>query len=936
MATTNPGKPNEPIILHFEWTAKESRFVDNALAALKVSTDHQLAHCPGVATYAFRRVDDRTIRMTEVYSDAKTFWAHIPSGSYISDKVQFLFNSDVRDHALGVGVGQLTEGIEATVKMMGGHTSPLLAGFALSSSPSTGEAVNPTLLSMLVKSCSEEDSRDFVVSTLAPFIKEAKSHANIRTCAVFCNENDIQVLVISSSELAISDLLASLKQTVLQLKKFDFALEICGDVGSTFQEQLSANGFTIETKKLDAGYLVHPVIISGVAQKKQVQSSPSSIPEPPTSPLFCLVIDQYTEEPTGIRFSAAAPGRSPHQYKNGAPNQTEADGTLEIPLLHIVRKLSGSGGTDVEIPIDKLFGLLERLRSWQRSLRLCNRSFANEILNEEEQYFVETFVENFHNIGYPLRAKDKHVNIEGLPEFIQTIEWAMREIIDGARKSIEAAQQVTYKGLMEAYPIGTTVVGPASGLGGAMVAYRVFDCYMSTQRSIFGARKYVFTIGLEFVVNLGAHFCVCNFEDKIEEFEGERSLSTLPYVPIAFQKHDESELFARGKAVAALGVRPVYRSYASGAFFAHLSGNSSGTPATVGVHQAGPGRCMVDNERGLILGHAPGVSYDGAGIAIQSTMKVYRVAVRASHENESEAVKQDRIKNAKLRLFKNLPGHFEVITWPAVVAYSFTWKTWGHVLTSGLREVQFSDEPWSQLVLPKRTKDLLYASVLFNLSGAPGVGDLIKGKSQGALYLLYGPPGTGKTLTVEAISEKFHLPLYTVSLGELGTTAREVDAAINNILALCAQWKAIVLLDEGDALLEQREKGKLQMNSLTGVLLRSLENFDGQLFITSNRLQHIDHAVLSRVTLAIKYDALDAAARASVWRNTLTRAGVNLQNLDVEALAKYEISGRELLHIVKLGLALAFFKETTLTQELIVAALEESLEFRSHFPTTSY
>lgn len=193
-----------------------------------------------------------------------------------------------------------------------------------------------------------------------------------------------------------------------------------------------------------------------------------------------------------------------------------------------------------------------------------------------------------------------------------------------------------------------------------------------------------------------------------------------------------------------------------------------------------------------------------------------------------------------------------------------------------------------------------------------------------------------KLFIVEAISEKFHLPLYTVSLGELGTTAREVDAAINNILALCAQWKAIVLLDEGDALLEQREKGKLQMNSLTGVLLRSLENFDGQLFITSNRLQHIDRAVLSRVTLAIKYDALDAAARASVWRNTLTRAGVNLQNLDVEALAKYEISGRELLHIVKLGLALAFFKETTLTQELIVAALEESLEFRSHFPTTSY
>lgn len=195
-----------------------------------------------------------------------------------------------------------------------------------------------------------------------------------------------------------------------------------------------------------------------------------------------------------------------------------------------------------------------------------------------------------------------------------------------------------------------------------------------------------------------------------------------------------------------LGTKPVYRSYASGSFFAHRSARD-GLAATAGLHQAGAGRCMVDNERGLMLGHAPGVSYDGAGTAIQSTLKVYRVAVRATHENETEAAKQERVKNAQLRLFKHLPAHFEAIAWPAVVAFSFTWKTWGHVLTSGLNEVQFSDEPWEQLVLPARTKELLFASAYYNLSGAPGVQDVIKGKSQGALYLLYGPPGTGKTLT---------------------------------------------------------------------------------------------------------------------------------------------------------------------------------------------
>lgn len=692
-----------------------------------------------MATYAFRRVGASTLRLTEVYRDAKAFWTHIPPGSYVSDKLQFLFDPEVREHASGVGVGQLPEGIEVTVKSMGGHSSPLLAGFVLNSAFTPQKDARTTMVSISIENGFDDGPRDFVLSTLAPLVSAAKNYTEINTCAVFHNDRDVQLLIVSSADSAVALLLAAHKSALSDLhNKLRVAAEVCGGTSETC-EQLSSGGISAETRQLDAGYILHPTCFS-------VQQASSR--EPPATELFALVIDPYTKEPTAIKFSQTAPGRSAHHYKNAPttelPSTPDTEATLEIPLLHVVRKLSGTGATDLEIALPKLFGLLERLRSWSRCLQLFNRSFFNgEQLSEEEKYLVETFVENLNNVGYPPRAKDKKVNIEGLPEFIQAIEWAMRDVIDGARHSLATAQQVTYKGLMEAFPIGSIVVGMAAGLGGALVAYRVFDCYMSTQRSMFGTSKYVFTLGLEFVVNLGAHFCLCNFEDKIEEFEGERDLSTLPYVPLANRPHETSMLAARGKGLAELGVKPVYRSYASGAFFAHLQGTSG----SAGMHQAGSGRCMIDNERGLMLGHAPGMSYDGAGIAIQSTIKVYRVAVRASHENESEAAKQERIKNAHLRLFKQLPFHFEVVTWPSVVAYSFTWKTWGHVLSSGLSDVQFSDEPWNQLVLPKRTKEILFASALFNLSGAPGVGDLIKGKSQGALYLLYGPPGTGKTLT---------------------------------------------------------------------------------------------------------------------------------------------------------------------------------------------
>jgi hypothetical protein len=61
------------------------------------------------------------------------------------------------------------------------------------------------------------------------------------------------------------------------------------------------------------------------------------------------------------------------------------------------------------------------------------------------------------------------------------------------------------------------------------------------------------------------------------------------------------------------------------------------------------------------------------------------------------------------------------------------------------------------------------------------------------------------------------------------------------------------------------------LNSMTGVLLRLLENFEGSLFINSNRVSSFDPAALSRVTLAVKFYPLDRSGMRQVWRNTLAR-----------------------------------------------------------------
>jgi SpoVK/Ycf46/Vps4 family AAA+-type ATPase len=185
--------------------------------------------------------------------------------------------------------------------------------------------------------------------------------------------------------------------------------------------------------------------------------------------------------------------------------------------------------------------------------------------------------------------------------------------------------------------------------------------------------------------------------------------------------------------------------------------------------------------------------------------------------------------------------------------------------------------------------------------------DLIAGKGEGSVFLLYGPPGVGKTLTAEATSEVLRRPLYALSMGCMGTTADELERRLSEILKLSAKWDAIILLDEADAFLETRSSSSsLEKNAMVGVMLKLVEYFSGILFLTSNRLDSIDPAFKTRITLALKYDHLDVEAREQIWINLLKSSGVDLTAIDTRALAScFVLNGREIKNALRLALALA-------------------------------
>jgi len=126
---------------------------------------------------------------------------------------------------------------------------------------------------------------------------------------------------------------------------------------------------------------------------------------------------------------------------------------------------------------------------------------------------------------------------------------------------------------------------------------------------------------------------------------------------------------------------------------------------------------------------------------------------------------------------------------------------------------------------------------------------------------------------------------------------------------------------------------------MVSVMLRLVEYFKGVLFLTSNRVDSLDPAFKTRITLALRYDSLDAPARKQVWINLLKASGLGdristTQNdsyksgmIDPESLARHILNGREIKNAIRLSLALAKEDDKPLTQTI----LEETVEILKDF-----
>lgn len=262
---------------------------------------------------------------------------------------------------------------------------------------------------------------------------------------------------------------------------------------------------------------------------------------------------------------------------------------------------------------------------------------------------------------------------------------------------------------------------------------------------------------------------------------------------------------------------------------------------------------------------------------------------------------------------------------PYVYGFSLTAKKWGEFRLEELSDIQFRDDAFDSVVMDDEIKHLVLALV-----DAPedSKKDLIDGKGGGTIFLLEGEPGVGKTLLAESTAERLHRPLYMVGVGELGTDADQLEERLRKILEVCTSWNAVLLLDEADIFMEQRQANDIVRNAMVGVFLRLLEYYEGILFLTSNRAKNMDRAFFSRISMAIHFDDLTIEDRETIWTRRLTLMSVAMDASEIWNLATAELNGRQIKNVIRNAMSLAAYEEREVTFDDFALVIDKGVEFK--------
>lgn len=319
------------------------------------------------------------------------------------------------------------------------------------------------------------------------------------------------------------------------------------------------------------------------------------------------------------------------------------------------------------------------------------------------------------------------------------------------------------------------------------------------------------------------------------------------------------------------------------------------------------GAARLVNDEGVLQQRNPTLEVPGEILA--SYLSKAAKSNRYDAEAEVHAV-HGALQAERPTLFRQLPVH------PLILMFHLELHHHVWVHADDLQPYVYRPDLKRKLVLPPEQTDLIdILTAEMDLL----MDDIVAGKSGGTTVLCAGPPGVGKTLTAEVYAEIIRRPLYRVHSGQLGLNVTAMEHALKDVLLRAQRWGAVMLIDEADVYIKRRDDD-LTMNAVVGVFLRVLEYFNGLLFLTTNRIDDIDEAIISRCIALIRYQPPDAAARRRIWAVMGEQFALRLDDAMLDMLAALfpAASGRDIKGLAKLVAKYCHHKQTRPTHEVFL------------------
>lgn len=249
----------------------------------------------------------------------------------------------------------------------------------------------------------------------------------------------------------------------------------------------------------------------------------------------------------------------------------------------------------------------------------------------------------------------------------------------------------------------------------------------------------------------------------------------------------------------------------------------------------------------------------------------------------------------------------------------------------------FKGVSMDSVILSQDKKDLVMKAISQQENNAQifdewGFGQVFE-KGTAISLLFYGVPGTGKTLMAQAVADKLGLKLKVLQAGEIQSS--EPGQAERNIQAFFkeAEKKNMLLLfDECDSLICDRNDVGMIMAATINTLLSSLEKFTGVAIFTTNRLGKMDAAFERRLSAKVEFSFPTATERVQIWKRLIPEKAPIAKDVDFAKLAEFPIAGGNIKNaVLNAARSAAYEKRTEITEKDFEDATKHEIESMNAF-----